>query len=53
MNNKQFLENVQAIIQMLLKNAPHSFGIDFALVNDTDIECEKRLKKEAANGKVS
>ena len=46
MDNKEFLKNVKAIIEMLLKNAGHSFGIDFALVNNTAIECEKRLKNE-------
>lgn len=43
MNEKEFLQNVNAIIEMLLKNAAHSFGINFMLVNDTAIEVKKRL----------
>lgn len=43
MNEKEFLRNVNAIIEMLLKNAAHSFGINFMLVNDTAIEVKKRL----------
>ena len=30
---------------MLLKNAPHSFGINFAVLNDTGCEVHKRLKE--------
>ncbi|MBO4556007.1 MAG: hypothetical protein J5706_04540 [Elusimicrobiales bacterium] len=44
MNEKEFLDNVDKIIEMLLKNAGHSFGIDFKIVNDTDIELQKRRK---------
>lgn len=52
MDEKEYLENVDQIIEMLLKNAAHSFGIDFALVNDTAIETTQRLKKleELKNG---
>ena len=44
MNEKEFLDNVDKIIEMLLKNAGHSSGIDFKIVNDTDIELQKRRK---------
>ena len=43
MNEKEFLQNVNLIIEMLLRNAAHSFGINFMLVNDTAIEVKKRL----------
>lgn len=45
MDDKEFLKNVDDIIEMLLKNAAHSFGIDFAVVNDTAIEVSKRRKE--------
>ena len=46
MTEIQFLENVDKIIEMLLKNAKHSFGLNFKIINDTDIELHKRLKAE-------
>lgn len=45
MEEKEFLRNVNKLIKMLLKNAGHSFGLDFGLINDMGIEVEKRLKK--------
>ena len=45
MKDKIFLENVDKIIEMVLKNAAHSFELDFAIINDTAIECRKRLKE--------
>lgn len=44
MNEKEFLKNVDACLEMLLKNVAHSFGIDFAVLNETLLEVEKRLK---------
>ena len=44
MSEKEFLENMDKIIEMLLKNAGHSFGLDFKIINDTAIEVSKRLK---------
>lgn len=51
MTDEQFLKNVDKIIEMLLKNAGHSFGLDFKIINDTDIELHKRLKALKEEGK--
>lgn len=53
MNEKEFLDNVDKIIEMLLKNARHSFGIDFKVVNDTDIELQKRRKALKQNNEIN
>lgn len=45
MNDKEFLQNVTKLVDMLLKNAAHSFGLDFMVINDTAIEAKKRLQK--------
>lgn len=45
MNEKQFLKNVNKLIEMILKNAGQSFGLDFSLINDMGIEVSKRLKE--------
>ena len=45
MNEKEFLQNVEKLIEMILKNAGHSFGLDFGLINDMGIEVQKRLKE--------
>ena len=45
MNEKQFLKNVNKLIEMILKNAGQSFGLDFGLINDMGIEVSKRLKE--------
>lgn len=42
MTDKQFLMNFAAICEMLLKNAGSAFGLDFAVINDTMIELDKR-----------
>lgn len=42
MTDKEFLKGVARICVDLLKNSAHSFGIDFAILNDTMIELEKR-----------
>lgn len=54
MTEKEFLENMDKIIEMLLKNAGHSFGLDFKVINDTAIEVSKRLKalKEEEEKKI-
>lgn len=44
MTPEQYEKNVALIIDMLLKNAAHSFGLDFMLINETAIENSKRLK---------
>lgn len=51
MTPEQYEKNVRAIIDMLLENAAHSFGLDFMLINETAIENSKRLKayKESKN----
>lgn len=51
MTEKEFLENIDKIIEMLLKNAGHSFGLNFKIINDTDIELHKRLKALKEEGK--
>lgn len=45
MEEKEFLQNVNKLIEMILKNAGQSFGLDFGLINDMGIEVHKRLKK--------
>lgn len=45
MNEKEFLHNVDKLIEMILKNAGQSFGLDFALINDMGMEVSKRLKQ--------
>lgn len=45
MAEKEFLQNVNKLIEMILKNAGHSFGLDFGLINNMGIEVNKRLKK--------
>lgn len=45
MEEKEFLKNVDSIIEMLLKNAGHCFGIDFMVVNETAMEVSKRLRE--------
>lgn len=45
MAEKEFLQNVNKLIEMILKNAGQSFGLDFCLINDMDIEVSERLKK--------
>ena len=42
MDEKQFIKNVASLGEMVLKNAAHSFGLDFGLINETMIEIEKR-----------
>lgn len=44
MKPEQYEKNVALIIEMLLKNAAHSFGLDFMLINKTAVENSKRLK---------
>lgn len=45
MKEKEFLENVNKLIEMILKNAGQSFGLDFGIINDMGIEVSKRLKE--------
>lgn len=45
MNDKTFYKNVARICDDLLKNAAHSFGIDFGVLNETMIELGARAKK--------
>lgn len=45
MKEEEFLKNVLAIIDMMMKNAAHSFGVDFMILNNTAVEADKRLKK--------
>lgn len=45
MAEKEFLQNVNKLIEMILKNAGQSFGLDFGLINDMGIEVSERLKK--------
>ena len=44
MKEKEFLQNVNKLIEMILKNAGHSFGLDFGLINEMGIEVKKRLE---------
>lgn len=43
MSDIELLENMEKIIEMLCKNAAKSFGIDFAILNDTGVEVHRRL----------
>lgn len=43
MTDEELLQNTKAIIDELLKNASHSFGIDFKRLNLTGIEVNTRL----------
>lgn len=45
MEDKEFLQNVKKIIEMVLKNAGGMFGVDFMVINNTAIEVDKRLKE--------
>lgn len=44
MTDQELYENSYAIGEMLLKNAAHSFGLDFAVINETMIELQKRIR---------
>lgn len=44
MTDKQYYENVAEIIEELLKNSAHSFGINFERLNLTAIETTRRKK---------
>jgi hypothetical protein len=46
MDDQTLYKNCYKITEMLLKNAAHSFGIDFACLNESMIELKKRIKKE-------
>lgn len=43
LDEKTYLKHVNRIIEDLLKNAAHSFGLDFAVINEAAIETERRL----------
>lgn len=45
MTPKEYEKNVYRIIDMLLKNAAHSFGLDFMLINETAMENSRRRKE--------
>lgn len=45
MKEKEFLQNVNKLIEMILKNAGQSFGLDFGLINDMGFEVSERLEK--------
>lgn len=45
MDESEYLQNVHRIIDDLLKNAAHSFGLDFRIINETAIETTKRLRR--------
>jgi len=45
MDDITFIKNCASMGEMLLKNAAHSFGLDFGVINDTMIEIDKRAKK--------
>lgn len=45
MEDKEFIQNVKKIIEMVLKNAGGMFGVDFMVINNTAIEADKRLKE--------
>lgn len=45
MEDKELLQNVKKIIEMVLKNAGGMFGVDFMVLNNTAIEVDKRLKE--------
>lgn len=51
MEEKEFLQNVNSIIKILLKNAGQCFGINFMVVNETAIEVDKRIKELKRNKK--
>lgn len=50
MSDEELLENMRGIIDELLKNSAHSFGIDFMRLNLTAIEVDKRLEHIHENG---
>lgn len=43
MTDIEYLKNVKKNLECLLKNASHSFGIDFMSLNNTLIETDKRI----------
>ena len=45
MEDKELLQNVNKIIEMVLKNTGGMFGVDFMVLNNTAIEVDKRLKE--------
>lgn len=44
MKDAKYYQNVSTLIDTLLKNAAHSFGIDFAVLIETSIETNTRLQ---------
>ena len=44
MEDAQYLRNVEAIGEMVLKNAAHSYGLDFHIINETLFETTRRIK---------
>lgn len=49
MNDKEFYKGVARICEDLLKNAGHSFGIDFGILNNTMLELDKRAVAAGMN----
>jgi hypothetical protein len=43
MKDSELLLNIRGIIDELLSNASHSFGINFKRLNETAIEVDKRI----------
>ena len=54
MDEITYFLNVSRIIDDLLKNASHSFGLDFRIINETGIETNRRIQtlseKECLSG---
>ena len=45
MDEMTYLLNVRRLIDDLLKNAAHSFGLDFRIIDETGIETNKRIQE--------
>lgn len=44
MQELEYLRNIRRIIEDLLKNSAKAYGIDFAILNETMIETERRTR---------
>lgn len=42
MSDAEFYEGLEKLSEMLLKNAKHCYGLDFAVINDIGIEIARR-----------
>jgi hypothetical protein len=44
MTDNEYYKNVDSIIEMILRNAAKSSGLDIKLINETAVETTKRIK---------